>query len=225
MGWARAPPSKARTHPDHPPEGGTPMNGQPINLAHPNPTGTGKASPTRHASSAPPGLSSPPGTWSRPLTGSSPDYGVPADTQNPYGKRTVQDREAALALGTPGGRRRQPRERPQPSHVAGRPGLPCRRRHPHRPPPTRPPAARPRSGWAPNANPPGTASSKEHSRWLQTTRPPSPATSSRPLNSASPTPAPRSQPPGRRHPTHPAGRRVARRRDLLLQGQRLARPS
>jgi hypothetical protein len=30
----------------------------------------------------------------------NPDYGVPADTQNPYGKRTVQDREAALALGT-----------------------------------------------------------------------------------------------------------------------------
>jgi hypothetical protein len=29
----------------------------------------------------------------------NPDYGVPADQHNPYGKRTVQDREAALALG------------------------------------------------------------------------------------------------------------------------------
>jgi hypothetical protein len=30
----------------------------------------------------------------------NPDYGVPADTHNPYGKRAVQDREAALTLGT-----------------------------------------------------------------------------------------------------------------------------
>jgi hypothetical protein len=29
----------------------------------------------------------------------NPDYGVPADQHNPYGKRVVQDREAALALG------------------------------------------------------------------------------------------------------------------------------
>jgi hypothetical protein len=29
----------------------------------------------------------------------NPDYGVPADQHNPYGKRAVQDREAALALG------------------------------------------------------------------------------------------------------------------------------
>jgi hypothetical protein len=30
----------------------------------------------------------------------NPDYGVPADTHNPYGRRAVQDREAALSLGT-----------------------------------------------------------------------------------------------------------------------------
>jgi hypothetical protein len=29
----------------------------------------------------------------------NPDYGVPADQHDPYGKRTVQDREAALAMG------------------------------------------------------------------------------------------------------------------------------
>ena len=29
----------------------------------------------------------------------NPEFGVPADQHNPYGKRTVQDREAALALG------------------------------------------------------------------------------------------------------------------------------
>jgi hypothetical protein len=30
----------------------------------------------------------------------NPDYGVPADTHNPYGRQAVRDREAALALGT-----------------------------------------------------------------------------------------------------------------------------
>ena len=30
----------------------------------------------------------------------NPDYGVPADTDNPYGRQAVRDREAALALGT-----------------------------------------------------------------------------------------------------------------------------
>jgi hypothetical protein len=30
----------------------------------------------------------------------NPDYGVPADTHNPYGHQAIQDREAALALGT-----------------------------------------------------------------------------------------------------------------------------
>jgi hypothetical protein len=29
----------------------------------------------------------------------NPDYGVPADQHNPYGRRAVQDRETALALG------------------------------------------------------------------------------------------------------------------------------
>jgi hypothetical protein len=30
----------------------------------------------------------------------NPDYGVPADTDNPYGHQALWDREAALALGT-----------------------------------------------------------------------------------------------------------------------------
>jgi hypothetical protein len=30
----------------------------------------------------------------------NPDYGVPADTHNPYGHQAMRDREAALALGT-----------------------------------------------------------------------------------------------------------------------------
>jgi hypothetical protein len=30
----------------------------------------------------------------------NPDYGIPADTTNPYGQQAMRDREAALALGT-----------------------------------------------------------------------------------------------------------------------------
>jgi hypothetical protein len=30
----------------------------------------------------------------------NPDYGLPADTHNPYGHQALRDREAALALGT-----------------------------------------------------------------------------------------------------------------------------
>jgi hypothetical protein len=30
----------------------------------------------------------------------NPDYGVPADTHNPYGRQALRDREAALSLGT-----------------------------------------------------------------------------------------------------------------------------
>jgi hypothetical protein len=30
----------------------------------------------------------------------NPDYGVPADTHNPYGRQALRDREAALVLGT-----------------------------------------------------------------------------------------------------------------------------
>jgi hypothetical protein len=30
----------------------------------------------------------------------NPDFGVPADTRNPYGHQALHDREAALALGT-----------------------------------------------------------------------------------------------------------------------------
>ena len=30
----------------------------------------------------------------------NPDYGIPADTHNPYGRQAMREREAALALGT-----------------------------------------------------------------------------------------------------------------------------
>jgi hypothetical protein len=30
----------------------------------------------------------------------NPDYGVPADTHNPYGRQALREREAALSLGT-----------------------------------------------------------------------------------------------------------------------------
>ena len=30
----------------------------------------------------------------------NPDYGIPADTHNPYGHQALRDREAALSLGT-----------------------------------------------------------------------------------------------------------------------------
>jgi hypothetical protein len=30
----------------------------------------------------------------------NPDYGIPADTHNPYGRQAIRDREAALSLGT-----------------------------------------------------------------------------------------------------------------------------
>jgi hypothetical protein len=45
-------------------------------------------------------------------------------------------------------RRQQPREQLQPGHVAGRPGLPSRRRHPHRPSP-----AGPEPTWSSTARP------------------------------------------------------------------------
>jgi RNA polymerase sigma factor (sigma-70 family) len=47
--------------------------------------------------------------------------------------------------GHPGRRGHESRERPQLGDVAGRPGLPSRRRHPHRPPPSHSAPARPRA--------------------------------------------------------------------------------
>jgi hypothetical protein len=44
-----------------------------------------------------------PGHHPRPRAGLhrlNPDYGVPADPHNRYGQQAIQDREAALALGT-----------------------------------------------------------------------------------------------------------------------------
>jgi hypothetical protein len=78
-----------------------------------------------------------------------------------------------------------------------------------------------RNDWAPNAN--------RHTHgagapWQRTTTPPS-------FGNLTDDPElrlqhrhRRDQPPGRRHPAHSAGRPVARWRDQLLQGQRLARP-
>jgi hypothetical protein len=68
-------------------------------LAHPNPTQdldgltthpalqhTAEAQPTRDLEQA--------------FDRLNLDYGVPADTHNPYGRQAIRDREAALALGT-----------------------------------------------------------------------------------------------------------------------------
>jgi hypothetical protein len=69
-------------------------------LAHPNPTRDreGVTHPARQQRTAQAQLAS--RDMEQAFDRLNPDYGVPADTQNPYGKRTVQDREAALALGT-----------------------------------------------------------------------------------------------------------------------------
>jgi hypothetical protein len=57
---------------------------------------------------SPPTLADPPEhhtVWHNPTAAErafdqlNPDYGVPADTTNPYGHRDVQQREAALSLG------------------------------------------------------------------------------------------------------------------------------
>jgi Single-strand binding protein family len=80
----------------------------------------------------------------------SPDYGVPADQHNPYGKRAVQDREAALALGS--GWPSTTAARTIPTRSSGSPA-----RTTGSPTPSTPPAPSPpgrvgaRSGSAPNA--------------------------------------------------------------------------
>ena len=90
------PPSRARTHPDHPAEE-EPLYGQPVN-PNPTPDREGVTHPARQQRTAQAQLAS--RDLEQAFDRLNPDYGVPADTQNPYGKRTVQDREAALALGT-----------------------------------------------------------------------------------------------------------------------------
>ena len=178
MGWARATAKQSPHHPDHP-QRRNPLNGQPINPSppQPHPGPGGVTHPARQQRTAQAQLAS--RDLEQAFDRLNPDYGVPADTQNPYGKRTVQDREAALALGTRVAVAAS-HERPNPvMWLAGQDYRAAdatrtahlqhvRQRH-------GPERLGPRQ-----LTPPGTASSKEHSRWLQTTRPPSPATSSRP---------------------------------------------
>jgi hypothetical protein len=74
------------------------MGGQ-STLAHPNPTrDLDGIHPARQQRTAQAQLAS--RDLEQAFDRLNPDYGVPADTHNPYGKRAVQDREAALALGT-----------------------------------------------------------------------------------------------------------------------------
>jgi hypothetical protein len=94
------PPSRARTHPNHPAEE-EPLYGQ-------------QSNPRPHQAQLGPGRQQlPPGPAAahrrpQPTTHDleqafdrlNPDYGVPADTHNPSGRQALRDREAALALGT-----------------------------------------------------------------------------------------------------------------------------
>jgi hypothetical protein len=83
----------------------------------------------------------------------NPDFGVPADTTNPYGHRDVQQRERALSLGV-----RVAVHDARQTTATRSSGSPARTTAP--PTPSKPPAANPStcvarsSGSAPNANPP-----------------------------------------------------------------------
>ena len=70
-------------------------------LAHPNPTGdlnslSGHLVRQQSPAEAQPTIRGLEQAFDR----LNPDYGVPADTHNPYGRQAIRDREAALALGT-----------------------------------------------------------------------------------------------------------------------------
>jgi hypothetical protein len=75
----------------------------------------------------------------------NPEFGVPADRTDRIGHRDLAQRERPGPR-RPGGRPRQPPERPHPGHLAARPGLPHGRRSPRRPHPAHPRPARPRAG-------------------------------------------------------------------------------
>jgi hypothetical protein len=92
----------------------------------------------------------------------NPDYGVPSDPHNPYGRQALRDPGSRPLARHPCRRRQQPRERSQPGHVAGRPGLPGRRRHPYRPPRAGPEPTWSRTARLRTLNPARTPSSKEH---------------------------------------------------------------
>ena len=69
-------------------------------LAHPNPTreleGVSTHLAPQRSAEAQPSTRDLEQTFDR----LNPDYGVPADTHNPYGWQAMRDREAALSLGT-----------------------------------------------------------------------------------------------------------------------------
>jgi hypothetical protein len=71
-------------------------------LAHPNPTrnleelSTDPARQQRRTADAPSTTCDSEQAFDR----LNPDYGVPANSHNPYGRQAIRDREAALALGT-----------------------------------------------------------------------------------------------------------------------------
>jgi hypothetical protein len=70
-------------------------------LAHPNPTrglegASSHLTPQQRIADAQPTTRDPEQAFDQ----LNPDYGIPADTTNPYGHQALRDREAALALGT-----------------------------------------------------------------------------------------------------------------------------
>jgi hypothetical protein len=100
MGWARAA-AKQSPHPPRPPRRKEPGMGSHPTLAQPNPTRelegirTYPALKERTAGAQPSTRA-----LEQAFDRLNPDYGVPADTHNPYGHQALRDREAALALGT-----------------------------------------------------------------------------------------------------------------------------
>ena len=69
-------------------------------LAHPNPTQELEGVSTHLAHQRTAGALPSTRDLEQAFDQLNPDYGVPADTHNPYGHQTVRDREAALSLGT-----------------------------------------------------------------------------------------------------------------------------
>jgi hypothetical protein len=94
-------PSRARTHPDHPAEEEPSVWAAHPTLDHPNLARDLEGISTHLArqqrtAEAQPTTRDPEQTFDR----LNPEYGVPADTHNPYGHQALRDRETALSLGT-----------------------------------------------------------------------------------------------------------------------------
>jgi hypothetical protein len=92
-GWARAA-AKLSPHPPRAPRRKEPRYGSSDTLS--------QAIPTRDPALQQRTADAQPTTCDREQAFErlNPDYGVPADTHNPYGRQALRDREAALALGT-----------------------------------------------------------------------------------------------------------------------------